>query len=114
MTSENQRVNFFIPMVDMMVSAIFVFIIIVMVLILMVKEEASSTVETEVETMFKGGGGATKIKPSIVESVVANQTAEEILVDDITRNLLEEQGLQTQFDPDKNILEIKLKKPEGK
>jgi biopolymer transport protein ExbD len=108
---EHKKINFFIPMVDMMVSAIFVFIIIVMVLVLLIKAPTDADDPSTDSKAAAAKGNETPIKPSIVENVVANQTSQEILVDDINKGLLKQQGVDSSFDADKKILEIKLKKP---
>jgi biopolymer transport protein ExbD len=110
---EHESVNFFVPMVDMMVSAIFIFIIIVMVLVLLIKSPTEAEDPSEDPKAAAAKGSETPIKPSIVENVVANQTSQEILVDDINKELLLKQGVDSSFDADKKILEIKLSRPES-
>lgn len=111
---EEEGLNFFVPMVDMMVSAIFIFIIIVMVLVLLINPPASMQSEqtqTEEEGASPASSGSVEVKPSAVAGMVANQTAEEVLVDDINREFLKEQGIESLFDPTSKKLEIKLIKP---
>ena len=108
-----EAVNFFVPMVDLMVSVIFVFIIIVMVLLLLIAAESQSSAESESESQSTAQSQqqGTPVKPSIIEEAVLNQTAEEILVDDVVRELLKREGSNSVFDADSKQLEIKIKQP---
>ncbi len=112
--TKDEGLNFFIPMVDMMVSAVFIFIIIVMVLVLLINPPASmqsKNTETQEDGTSVASSGSVEVEPSAVSGMIANQTAEEVLVDDINREFLKEQGIESVFDPGSKKLEIKLIKP---
>lgn len=110
-TNQLGGMNFFIPMVDLMVSAVFIFIIIVMILALVINPPAQSNDPSEDPAAAAAKGNETPVNPSIIEDVVANQTASEILVNDINLKLLKQQGIESIFDAENNTLEIKLSKP---
>ncbi len=110
--AHTEGVNFFIPMVDLMVSAIFIFIIIVMILVMLITQPAK--VEDPSDTPAEASssqGNEVPINPSIIEDVVTNKTAEEILVEDILNNLLRKEGSRSIYDPTKKVLEIRIPKP---
>lgn len=106
-----KNVNFFIPMVDLVVSIVFVFIIIVMVLILLIKDPIESTVSSEEDKASAAFGQKIPVKPSVLESVVANQTAIEVLTNDVTKQLLEKSGGTTTLNEKTGKLEFKIDKP---
>ena len=112
---ESKSVNFFVPMVDLMVSIIFVFIIIVMVLLLLITSESKSPSESEVineaEATASSIATGNPLKASVIESTVKNQSAKEILVNDVVREFLKKEGSNSVFDAEKGKLEIRIKKP---
>jgi biopolymer transport protein ExbD len=110
---KNHAVNFFVPMVDLMVSIIFVFIIIVMVLLLLISVELKSNSESESTSEGTESSVAvgSLVKPSIIERAIANQSAKEILAHDVTRELLKKEGDDSIFDAEQGRLEIRIKQP---
>lgn len=111
--AQSEVANFFIPMVDLMVSVIFVFIIVVMVLIMLIKAtpEINESSDNSATSQQKS-----PIKAFIVEDLLANQNAQEILFNDTLRELLKQGGGDFNFDVINNKFEIKIfspKKQEG-
>lgn len=78
---KGEGVNFFIPMVDLMVAVLFVFIIIIMVLVLLIKEEVeivSAAAQTPVVNQ--------------TEELIANQSAIDVVTDVIIQKTLKRDG----------------------
>lgn len=111
--TKSEQVNFFVPMVDLMVSIIFVFIIIVMVLLLLISStpENESDSDSEDENNAPSIAQGIPVKATILERAIGNQSAKEILVNDVIRELLEKEGNKSIFDVEKGQLEILIKRP---
>ncbi len=79
---EEEGINFFIPMVDLMVAVLFVFIIIIMVLVLLIRVESAAAVKAQHIAV-----------PKVPDVLVINRTALEQFVEDIARGALYNTGV---------------------
>lgn len=106
-----EGINFFIPMVDLMVSIVFVFIIIVMVLLLLIKDETSAEDPSDDPTAAAAKGQEIPVTPAIIDDALVNQSAQEILFNDIVKDSLKRRGNDSKLNVDDNKFEIKILKP---
>ncbi len=98
-----------------MVSIIFVFIIIVMVLLLLIKDEATTTEEPSNDPVAAAAKGQeTPVKPAIIDDAIVNQSAQEILFNDVLKDFLKKSGSDANLNVDSRKIEIKVLKPEKK
>ena len=86
---EEEGINFFIPMVDLMVAVLFVFIIIIMVLVLLIREESAAAIKAQHLAV-----------PKVPDILVINRTAVEQFVEDIARGALRRNGVDIDLEGD--------------
>ena len=83
---EQEKINFFIPMVDLMVAVLFVFIIIIMVLVLLIREEEVSRAPSDAKIINQS------------PTLITNESAVGKLLDNITQKSLKREGSDFKLD----------------
>lgn len=99
---ELEGINFFIPMVDLMVAVLFVFIIIIMVLVLLIREETASAIEEKNIAV-----------PKVPDELIVNRSPVEQFVEDITRSTLKSNGLDIKLDANTNTMRTVVTPPDA-